>query len=150
MKYYTFTIEGNQKDPQGNPIPYKRTLAGKFRKDSIDYMEWKEFVRSEFDRKGVPRPVSSTKSFPYPELCDQHEVAVLTLNIGWRDRKGGDCDNIFKGIADALFENDKCIVEGHFYSRYTEEKAGNVVVGIEIYTAEEYKKKNGAKLEGVS
>jgi hypothetical protein len=137
MKKIRFIIHGNQKSPTGNPIPYKRTLAGKFRKDSIDYMNWKEYVRSELDRSEQYVP-TSTSSFPYHEICSSEEVAVMSIWIAWRDHKGGDGDNIFKGIADALFENDKCIVEGHFYSGMDPEKKGNVLVEICVYTRTEY------------
>ena len=50
MREIIFSIRGNHKDPDGNPIPYKRTLKGKFREDSVQYFEWKEYVRAELSR----------------------------------------------------------------------------------------------------
>ncbi len=53
--------------------------------------------------------------------------------IHWHNDAHADGDNIFKGIADALFVNDKNVVVGKFASFTSKDKKGRVDVGIEIY-----------------
>lgn len=128
----TFYIHGNQKDPTGNAIPYKRVLTGKFRKDSIDYMEWKEYVRSELDKSalvdGWPVNIKYTgESMPYP-FFEALVKAQMHIKIYWKDKKHGDCDNVFKGIADAIFKDDKMLHAGSFTSEMSATKNGVVEV----------------------
>lgn len=132
----TFTIEGNQNDPTGNPIPYKRVLSGKFRKDSIDYMAWKEYVRSCLDRTahldGLSHKVLYVPAtYPYPHILAQGVIrAAVHIKIYWKNHSHGDCDNVFKGILDALFENDKLVHAGSFESFYSPEKKGKVDISL--------------------
>lgn len=139
MTKIQFEIRGNQNDQKGNPISYKRTLSGKFRKDSVDYMEWKEYARSEFDRNsnscGVAYvPFYTASSMPYPHF-EGLVSAEMHIEIFWANGAHGDGDNIFKGIADALFKNDKLITAGSFKSMLSPYKEGKVVVTLELSTA---------------
>lgn len=139
MTTLTFTINGNQKDSVGNAIPYKRTLSGKFRKGDIDYMEWKEYVRSELDRAAVwhaktgevfkYKALYSRESMPYPEFQEMETGrAQVHIKIFWRDGKHGDGDNVLKGVMDALFKDDKGVWAGSFESKRAENKLGHVEV----------------------
>ncbi len=58
----------------------------------------------------------------------------MILAIKFCDKAHGDSDNIFKGIADALFDNDKYVIGGFDYEYATE---GSVDVLITIGAADE-------------
>lgn len=139
MTKITFSIRGNQNDPVGNATPYKRVLAGKFRQDSIDYMEWKDYVRAELDRSAVwhseggetslYKVIYTNESLPYPIFQEiERGRAQVHVNIYWRDGRHGDGDNVLKGIMDALFKDDKCVWAGSFTSERDPEKVGRVIV----------------------
>lgn len=140
MRSFSFTIRGNQKDDTGNPIPYKRTLGGVYSKTSKDYFEWKDYVRSEFDRDCKSQ--YTVESMPYPVLAFPGESVSMIIHIHWKNNKNADGDNIFKGIADALFQNDKCIFAGSFFSALSPEKKGRVDVKIILYTTDDLKVHN--------
>lgn len=100
MKKISFTIRGNQEDPEGNPIPYTRVLKHSWRDDASRYMEWCEYVRAEFARAcEVELPIE----------LEKNAKAQIGLKVFWKSSSHGDLDNILKGILDALFKNDKCI-----------------------------------------
>lgn len=128
-----FIIEGNQNDHTGNPIPYKRTLAGKFRKDGKDYFEWKEYVRYQLETSallgGLPYKILySASDHPFPAFGFSYSRIAAHIEIFWKNGSHGDCDNIFKGILDSLFRNDKCVYAGSFTSSQSSEKRGSVKV----------------------
>ena len=56
----------------------------------------------------------------------------MSLKITWADKTHADCDNIFKGIADALFQNDKYLASKGFDYKYAKDKCGKVEVEIEF------------------
>lgn len=118
----------------GHPVPYLRMTQGqvklcripdwklspsqlKKKGQLIRYFEWKEYVdlcaikaKVEFDR--APK-----------------EKKFMDLVIFFKNKVHGDPDNIFKGIADALFSDDKYIA-GSFDFFYDKE---NPRVEIKIY-----------------
>ncbi|MDE1944798.1 MAG: RusA family crossover junction endodeoxyribonuclease [Patescibacteria group bacterium] len=147
MRSIIFSIRGNQKDTKsGNPIAYKRTIAGKFRKDSVEYMDWKEYVRAELSRTGnildadgenkwapfAPKMMTHRGVY-YPVLVEKGEKARVEIAIEWADwARRGDGDNVLKGILDAIFANDKIVYAGSYESRPSARKRGHVGIVIEI------------------
>lgn len=135
-KQISFIIRGNQEKPDGNPIPYCRiTAASKFRKDSMRYYKWKEFVCAEFitatfgtNFAGILEAIR-VKNRQKPIELEKGQKAIMDLTIYWKDEKHGDPDNIFKGIADALFQDDKNL-DGSFKSSVSGK--GSVYVKIKI------------------
>lgn len=61
----------------------------------------------------------------------------MFIRIEWASGNHGDVDNIWKGIADALFDNDKRVVVGGFYSTKSSAKIGLVEVRIVIFNKSE-------------
>lgn len=115
----TFTIHGNATTRFGNPTPYTRTLRGKRRPDAIKYQQWQEHVRNTFltanpDHTGVGRYRMMVYKFGKPLVGNIK--ARMDLQIEWATEGHGDPDNIFKGIADALFTQDKNL-DGSFTSK---------------------------------
>lgn len=137
MTEIKFTINGNQDDPRGNPMGYKRTLNHSWRADSTKYVKWCEYVRKHYQIYGIPivvregakdylkkikhmKPFTTSRSLPLR----------MDLEIEFANDVRPDPDNVFKGIADALFENDKYLMAGSFTSRMSEDKKGRVIVRI--------------------
>ena len=60
--------------------------------------------------------------------------AWMELKIYWCDESHGDSDNVFKGVADSLFENDKEL-DGSFESFHQKGKGIGHVDGIIIFDA---------------
>lgn len=93
-----FTIDGNNHDRQGNPVPYTRTtrrakfVAG----PAIRYSQWKKFVQK----------VAMVAGFPFGKL--EHN-GMYRLDVHCRLLAGnhGDPENIRKGIQDALFFDER-------------------------------------------
>lgn len=118
-----FTIYGNQNDLRGNPIPCLRTTQGtQWTPQAIRYREWKGFVVSKFIDliQGMPRE----ERMLYTEVIDlsgtkpikkMKSKIVMDLMIYFKDESHADCDNVFKGIADALFMNDKYLAGSFDY-----------------------------------
>ena len=127
-KIITFTIKGNQEDIEGNPVPYVRVVSRALWLPSAQrYHAWKEYVRSIFFRN-------------YPEFSSEHvqplntkisERARMSIKIYWVNGAHADPDNIFKGLADALFHNDK-FLDGAFESYYESDGKGRVEVEITL------------------
>lgn len=133
-----FTIDGNQEDPNGNPLGYKRTLNHSWRADSTRYMNWEAYVRNQYQRTattvgnipmsfyGFPirlaendKPYLNFKKPPKPIALGKKFKIRMDLMIYFKDDVRSDPDNVFKGIADALFENDK-YVAGSFDYEFAE------------------------------
>ncbi len=119
----TFTIKGNQDDIFGNPIPYQRsTQASQWLPKVIRYRDWKEYVSNEYlkaigqDHRVVHRSrikIAKGKKIRIEKAIPAtKEKIMMTLKIVFCNKAHGDCDNIYKGIADALFENDKYLACG--------------------------------------
>lgn len=136
-KLHTFTIHGNTESPTGNPTPYTRTLRGKWRKDAEKYKQWGHKVRAAFldanpDNTGIGRYRHMIALKKKPIVLANRQKARMHIKITWATENHGDPDNIFKGIADALFYNDKHL-DGSFESEHaTPGKGGKVQVDIWI------------------
>lgn len=145
----TFTIPGNHRDRTGNPVSYKRTIRGAWRKDAVEYKLWQSYVRQQFaqaySKAGVPISFVEEKN----RICEKavfigenqpialkDMCARMDLLITWSDKAHGDPDNIFKGIADSLFSNDKNL-DGSFSSAMSAEHKGLVVVVIKFFYGKE-------------
>lgn len=109
MRMYTFTLLGNHENTKGNPVPFQRVLKQKMRPASARYLQWSSWVRGEFYRQcGVKEIALSGKL----ELARGAPVKI-EMHITWADEKHGDADNVFKGIVDALLEEDRHVMDFH-------------------------------------
>jgi len=107
-----FTILGNQEDPDGNPIPYKRvTQKSKWYGRGQRYEAWKGHVVEAFLSN-----LSRDERRFYEECMARHGKPVrmaeetkarLYTRIRFVNERHGDPSNIIKGIEDALFVDDK-------------------------------------------
>lgn len=135
MKKISFVITGNQDDIYGNPVPYVRVVKrALWLPEAKRYNAWKSFVRRIF-YKGSPeylmRAGESLLTDLQPFTTSTAEKARMDVRIYWRNGIHGDPDNIFKGIADALFKNDK-FLDGSFETRYAADGKGKVEVDITL------------------
>jgi len=133
MKKIQFTIKGNPEDIYGNPVSYVRVVGrALWLPGAKRYHAWKSYVRRCF-YKGYPEFV----------MCDGKKIllddqplttavssrARMDIKIFWMNGQHADPDNIFKGVADALFKNDK-FLDGGFESRNSMDGKGKVEVTI--------------------
>lgn len=132
MPTVTFTIRGNQENPKGNPIPYTRMTQGtRWTERSKRYFAWKDYVKGEYIDA-----VKGREGFSNADLLYDKPIAVtankvrMSLKIWFASKSHADCDNVFKGIADALFMNDKHLVTDGFDYEYAKE--GRVEVTITL------------------
>ncbi len=138
-KKYQFTIHGNQDDPNGNPIGYKRLLRGKIRDADVKYIDWCNFVRDVFYQENKNIDLSWKNNFEKmtsekPLTTTNKNTAKLSIKIEFaKDGTRADCDNVFKGISDALFFNDKYVMQGYFEGKLSDCGKGKVDVDIIIY-----------------
>lgn len=65
------------------------------------------------------------------DLSDRY--AKVEMDIEWYDEGHADGDNVYKGILDGLFLNDKNVIEGHYRCNPIPTKQGNVTVKITFY-----------------
>ncbi|MEW6610677.1 MAG: hypothetical protein AB1352_03590 [Patescibacteria group bacterium] len=134
-----FVISGNHEDPLGNPIPYVRsTRDALWRADGKRYAAWKEYVRGAYlaaaGSKGILTPkevVNLNITGEKPIKLERGQRARIDLTIYWKNGAHGDPDNIWKGIADALFKNDRN-VDGSFESYVKTDGQGTVHVKLQI------------------
>lgn len=127
---YTFRIRGNQEDPSGNPIPYQRVTQGsKWTGKARRYERWKEYVRLSFFDSQRGKTSGRWLVNDHKPLTAAEGYTRMDIIIGWKNETHGDCDNIFKGIADALFESDKHLV-GSFEFMHTTNREGWVDINI--------------------
>ena len=131
-------IHGNQEDPTGNPVPYFRTTQrGQFNKGAKRYHAWKDFVRAHYLDKTMPTRIKREDYGDFHDILQKKPIPAskekqrMTLHIVFANKAHADCDNIFKGIADALFENDKYLV-GSFDFEYSPHKKGRVEITLEL------------------
>lgn len=134
-----FTIKGNQENSEENPIPYKRSTQNmQWRKDVKRYEAWKKHVRDsliawDFKDKSLLRAILNNQwSFGKPLVLEENKKAMMSIIIYWAKENHGDPDNIWKGIADALFVNDKN-VDGSFASSIAGDGKGRVDITILFY-----------------
>lgn len=130
-----FTIKGNQEDPDGNPIPYVRsTRAALWRSDGKRYAAWKDHVQKCLIISDIGDRIALIRNnlwrLKKPLVIDQK--ARMDIKIFWKHGAHGDPDNIFKGIADALFLDDRNL-DGSFESFITEDGKGRVEIKIAIF-----------------
>lgn len=124
-----FTINGNQENALANPIPYFRTTQGStWSKGAVRYSAWKQYVQKCFETQNnlkavVGKPIKLSKTV----------TATMDIAIEWANEAHADCDNIYKGISDALFDNDKYITCGSFKSCMSKNKRGKVLVQITLH-----------------
>lgn len=139
---FEFQIVGNHEDPEGNAVPYTRTLHGSHSRQGTRYFEWHDYVRGCFmktlpkgkhfvsDPKGVVTlEHHRDRGLEKPISLENSRVRVDTAIVLVGDNYG-DADNIHKGILDALFLNDKCVTTGFYDSRVGEKPV--VIVKIQI------------------
>jgi Holliday junction resolvase RusA-like endonuclease len=143
MIYYDFVIEGNQEKKHGNPMPYfRRTQGSLWSKGAQRYAAWVQYVRRECYMQTTLRekwemPSGRSKQFRYAhpfELLPMQK-ARMDIVIYFADEAHADPDNIFKGLADALFKNDKHLVHSTDYV-HDPERNGRVAVNITIMEVE--------------
>lgn len=126
---YTFTVSGNQENALANPVPYHRTTQGStWTKEAKRYNAWKNYVRHCFYKQ-----TDAKVQLLEPITLSKTKTATMDIAIEWANGTHGDCDNVFKGIADALFTNDKYIMAGSFKSTYSKSKQGKVYIAITIH-----------------
>lgn len=136
MKEISFTIIGNSEETNGNPIGYKRLLKNKIRDADYRYINWCEHVRKAYYDAYPSMAVfdisfksnRDTRSTPKPFQL-KFKKAYLHTMMYFSDNKHADPDNVQKGIADALFENDKKVA-GTYDFEMSKEKEGRVLVKI--------------------
>lgn len=133
-----FTIKGNQEDPEGNPVPFQRVIKQMWRKQSTRYHEWMEYVRKAYlravEKKKDLHPafaLFSNKPINL-SLAGGDLVAKVETHIYWKNGAHGDPDNVYKGILDSIFSDDKGVIEGHYWSQVAPDGKGRVEVKIVI------------------
>lgn len=137
MKTIKFTIYGNQENTYGNPIPYLRTTQNtQWTPKAQRYQQWKGRVVASYldaldgltkiERKDFGEAHDLIQRKPIKATKDKIRMDLM---IYWKDDTHADCDNVFKGIADALFMNDKYLA-GSFDFKTSEVKQGKVEVTI--------------------
>ena len=157
----SFVITGNQEDPAGNPLGYTRTTqASKWNPKYQRYSKWKNFVVAacmkqmpkiggfnstiiddEID-SGYVRIMSGAMQFKnynlYPFIISKSTV-IMDVRIKWANEKRPDPDNVFKGIADSLFKDDKHVYGSVLPMDDAENLSGLVSVKIKIKTKQSTK-----------
>lgn len=127
MNTFNFTIHGNHESATGNPCPYFR-VTGKalWLPGAKRYNAWKQHVRSIF-YGAYPKLLFGRRLDERPLGTSPETKTRMDIKIFWANKLHADEDNIFKGIADALFENDKNL-DGSFEAHYSPDKKGRVEV----------------------
>ena len=133
MKKFSFVIKGNQDDIYGNAIPYLRVVKrALWLPEARRYNAWKSHVRKTFYAE-YPAELKRAGANLLRDLQPFSTTAAqrmrMDIRIYWMNGIHGDPDNIFKGIADALFKNDK-FLDGSFETRYSPSSHGRVEVDI--------------------
>lgn len=125
MRSIHFSIIGNQEDKTGNPIPYMRsTQGGQWKPNVMRYNQWKgHIVASYLDALGEIKKIDRADFGEMHDLIQRKPIKAskekiyMNIMITFKDKTHADGDNIFKGVADALFMNDK-YVAGSFDYQY--------------------------------
>ena len=135
---YNFTIYGNNENPKGNPIPYLRMTQGsQWTKAALRYSQWKAYARMCLvdSLQGIPKDnalwciTKNNKAIEYTK-----DKAEMQLKIFFANRAHADSDNIFKGIADALFVNDKFLSGSFDFGYDNENPRVEVFIATELST----------------
>ena len=111
-RWVRFTIFGNQEDLKGNALGYHRTTQRlKFGDAAIRYNEWKEHVVAAYvDAGGL------VNAYGYKPLDTGKRKWLLRTMTYFATDHRPDPDNVQKGIADALFVNDKYVVGSYDFA----------------------------------
>lgn len=132
-KKHSFVINGNQEDLHGNPVPYVRVVKrALWLPEAKRYNGWKSFVRRIFYKsypEYVMRAGNTFLTDLQPFTTKISEKARMDIRIYFMNGIHGDPDNIFKGIADALFKNDK-FLDGSFETHHSTDGKGRVEIDI--------------------
>lgn len=151
IRTYSFTIEGNVRDRSGNPTPYlRRTQGSLWSKESIGYDDWLQYVRSECCKQTTLIDQFGYRGkkivLMHPIELKATEYARMELMIWFKGEAHADPDNVFKGMADALFKNDKHLSHSVDFAHG---QRGRIDVHISIFDAPEIvepaKKRKGKK-----
>jgi Holliday junction resolvase RusA-like endonuclease len=134
-KIITFTVKGNNENWHGNPIPYMRVVGrALWLPKARRYSAWKTYVRKWFYSDYPEYLMHAGKKIlidVQPFTTSSASKARMDIKIFWMNGIHGDPDNIFKGIADALFKNDK-FLDGSFESHYSQDGKGRVEISITL------------------
>lgn len=135
IKKLSFVVKGNQDDWHGNPIPYTRVVKrALWVPEAKRYNAWKSYVRRSFYGEYpayLMRAGNTLLTDLQPFRTSSASKARMDVRIYWMNGIHGDPDNIFKGIADALFKNDK-FLDGSFESNYSPDGKGRVEIDITL------------------
>lgn len=135
IKKLSFVVKGNQDDWHGNPIPYTRVVKrALWLPDAKRYNAWKSYVRRSFYGEYpayLMRAGNTLLTDLQPFKTSSASKARMDVRIFWMNGIHGDPDNIFKGLADALFKNDK-FLDGSFESNYSPDGKGRVEIDITL------------------
>ena len=135
IKKLSFVVKGNQDDWHGNPIPYTRVVKrALWLPEAKRYNAWKSYVRRSFYGE-YPAYLMRAGNTLLTDLqsfkTSSASKARMDVRIFWMNGIHGDPDNIFKGLADALFKNDK-FLDGSFESNYSPDGKGRVEIDITL------------------
>lgn len=135
-KIIKFTIKGNPDDIEGNPVPCIRVVGqALWLPNAKRYWEWKKYVQSVFLREFPEYSWPAMPHYKAPPLTTKMSAkGRMDIKIYWVNGKHADPDNIFKGIADSLFQQDKYL-DGSFESHYAPDGKGRVEVEIALENA---------------
>lgn len=122
-----FRVYGNQENLKGNPIPYTRTTQGtKFTEKAMRYAAWKgHVVASYMDYIQGMEIIDRSEFGDVHDFLSQKPINTgkkrihMDINCYYVNDTHADSDNVFKGIADALFVNDKYL-SGSFTFEYSD------------------------------
>jgi len=134
----SFEIPGNQENPKGNPLAYTRvTVRGLWLPRAVKYANWKEYVRGCY----INSLEKVEKQFAADLLVQQGkpiklakgEEAFMSLYISWADGRHADPDNVFKGVCDSLFVDDKNVYGSFVHAVEQQDKIAGIYGTIKIY-----------------
>ena len=134
MAIFKFTIWGNPENSDGNPCGYTRTTqAGTWVPKYQRYVRWKAHVANAFvnsnpeGRSGFLR----TWALSGKPINLKGEKAYLRTMIYYSSGTRSDPDNVQKGIADALFVDDKNVA-GSYDFAWAPDGKGRVDVEVDV------------------
>ena len=150
-----FTIYGNQENPDGNPIPFKRILNTQWRPDSTRYVAWQRYVRKCFydgvkimgtsividdsyiANPSAPHTLKAANITEFPiNVKRALTSAKIEMAVYSADGTIGDLDNILKGVLDSLFKDDNCVTEFHCKLERSPDRKGRIETVITLETRE--------------
>lgn len=130
-----FEIIGNHEKRYGNPVPYVRsTQHGQHKPAVRRYEGWKQYVVAHFLDAVPPtsRYAQEVVISGKPIVLDSDERARMDIQIQFSGRSHGDPDNVWKGIADALFVNDSRLDGSFTHDEHANYLGASVTVQISL------------------